>query len=119
MHLFMTFVLTFKCPVVLQAWDIWKDDRVLELMDPILENEASFAMLKRYINVALLCVDENAADRPTMLEVVTMLTNEHLVLPSPNQPGFSYLRIENPNKPTSRPETCSVNDVTISLIEPR
>lgn len=118
MHLW-TFVLTFTC-TVLQAWDLWKDNRALDLMDPILENEASYPMLTRYINVALLCVHENATDRPTMSEVVSMLTNEHLVLPSPKQPAFSYVRnLKNSNEPTIKPEACSVNVVTVSLIEAR
>ncbi|KAL9444259.1 hypothetical protein AB3S75_017442 [Citrus x aurantiifolia] len=102
------------------AWDLWKDNRALDLMDPILENEASCPMLARYVNVALLCVHENATDRPTMSEVVSMLTNEHLVLPSPKQPAFSYVRnLKNSNEPTSKPEACSVNVVTVSLIEAR
>ncbi|KAL5737866.1 hypothetical protein ACOSP7_030627 [Xanthoceras sorbifolium] len=42
------------------AWEMWNNDRALDLMDPILENEASFPMLIRYINVALLCVQEIA-----------------------------------------------------------
>ncbi|KAH7544250.1 hypothetical protein JRO89_XS15G0136000 [Xanthoceras sorbifolium] len=93
---------------------------LVDLMDPILENEASFSMLIRYINVALLCVQEIVADRPTMSEVVSMLTNEHIVLPSPKQPAFSYVRsLQNPFPPKHRPEVCSVNNVTVSLIESR
>ncbi|TXG67224.1 hypothetical protein EZV62_008499 [Acer yangbiense] len=102
------------------VWELWNNDRALDLMDPILENEASFPMLIRYINVALLCVQEIAADRPTMSEVVSMLTNEHIVLPSPKQPAFSYVRsLQNPIPPKGRPEVCSVNNVTVSLIEAR
>ncbi|KAK4851046.1 hypothetical protein QYF36_012012 [Acer negundo] len=91
----------------------------MDLKDPILENEASYPMLIRYINVALLCVQETAADRPTMSEVVSMLTNEHINLPSPKQPAFSYLKsLHNSAHPMSRPGACSVNNVTLSLIEP-
>lgn len=89
-------------------------------MDPELENEASYPMLMRDINVALLCVQENAADRPTMSEVVSMLTNELVALPSPKQPAFSYVRsMQNSNSPESRPQACSVNEVTISLLKAR
>ncbi|KAK9209431.1 hypothetical protein WN944_001797 [Citrus x changshan-huyou] len=42
------------------AWDKWKDDRTHELMDPILQIDVSLPMLMRYINMALLCVQENA-----------------------------------------------------------
>ncbi|KAK4851585.1 hypothetical protein QYF36_016533 [Acer negundo] len=91
----------------------------MDLKDPMLENEASYPMLIRYINVALLCVQETAADRPTMSEVVSMLINEHINLPSPKQPAFSYLKsLQNSAQPMSRPGACSVNNVTLSLIEP-
>ncbi|KAK0599864.1 hypothetical protein LWI29_009286 [Acer saccharum] len=102
------------------AWELWNTDRAMDLKDPILENEATYPMLIRYINVALLCVQEIAADRPTMLEVVSMLTNEHIVLPSPKQPAFSYLKsLQNSAQPMNRPRACSVNNVTLSLIESR
>ncbi|KAL5737870.1 hypothetical protein ACOSP7_030631 [Xanthoceras sorbifolium] len=102
------------------SWELWNNDTALDLMEPILEKEVSYPMLIRYINVALLCVQETAADRPTMSEVVSMLTNEHIVLPSPKQPAFTYLKsLQNSVPPKSRPGTCSVNNVTHSLIEPR
>ncbi|WRX28965.1 S-locus glycoprotein domain - like 10 [Theobroma cacao] len=50
------------------AWELWKGGRALELMDPTLEEQVSYPVLLRYIHVALLCVQEIAADRPTMSE---------------------------------------------------
>ncbi|KAJ0897085.1 putative non-specific serine/threonine protein kinase [Helianthus annuus] len=41
----------------------------------------------RSIHVALLCVQNHAKDRPTMLTVVLMLVSES-VLPQPKQPAF-------------------------------
>ena len=92
----------------------------MDLKDPSLKNVASYPILIRYINVALLCVQETAADRPTMSEVVSMVTNEHINLPSPKQPASLYLKsLQNSVPPMSRPGACSVNNVTLSLIEPR
>lgn len=90
-------------------------------MDATLEDQGSYPMLLRYIHVALLCVQEIAADRPTMSEVVTMLTNELTVLSSPKEPAFSNTRsaINNRNHPASRSELCSVNNMTASLMEAR
>ncbi|KHG05344.1 hypothetical protein F383_30674 [Gossypium arboreum] len=96
------------------AWEFWKGDKVLELVDHRLEDLVSYPMLYRYIQVALLCVQEMAADRPTMSEVVSMLTNELTVLNSPKQPAFS-----NSNQPSSRPATLSANHITVSIMEPR
>ncbi|RVW81565.1 Receptor-like serine/threonine-protein kinase SD1-8 [Vitis vinifera] len=58
------------------AWDLWKDSRGQELMDPGLEETSPTHILLRYINVGLLCVQESADDRPTMSDVVSMLGNE-------------------------------------------
>lgn len=79
-------------------------------------------MLKRYVTVALLCVQEKAADRPTMSKVVSMITNEHVSLPYPKKSAFSYARRgEKISFLASNgvSEACSVNGVTISLISPR
>ncbi|KHG02382.1 hypothetical protein F383_24044 [Gossypium arboreum] len=93
------------------AWELWKGDRVFELMDPKLEDQVSYPMVYRYINVALLCVQEMAADRPTMSEVVSMLTNELTVLNSPKKPAFSNAR--STTNSSNQPEKFSVNDVTV------
>lgn len=42
------------------------------------------------IQVGLLCIEEHAADRPTMSSVVSMLASESCALPLPKQPGFSF-----------------------------
>lgn len=90
-------------------------------MDPILQIDVSLPMLMRYINVALLCVQENAEDRPTMLDVISMINNELVNLPSPKEPAFikrkNVQNSSHSNGGTS--ESCSVNDVTVSLIYPR
>ncbi|GAY69191.1 hypothetical protein CUMW_270080 [Citrus unshiu] len=104
------------------AWGLWKDDRAHELMDPVIkQDEVSLPMLIRYINVALLCVQENAADRPIMSDVISMIENEHLNLPSPKEPAFTNSKNMN-NSSHSNSGTSqfySVNDLTVSLIYPR
>ncbi|KAH9715648.1 Receptor-like serine/threonine-protein kinase [Citrus sinensis] len=89
------------------AWDLWTSNRTLELIDdPVLEEEySSKHMLLRYVNIALLCVQESADDRPTMNDVVSMLTNEAAALLPPKQPAFLY-------------GLCSIN-FTTTRISPR
>ncbi|KAI3427524.1 uncharacterized protein J3R85_009349 [Psidium guajava] len=102
------------------AWQLWQEDEALCLVDSVLDHHESDGTLIRHINVALLCVQEIAADRPTMSQVLTMLTNELLILPSPKQPAFSYIRTQKiPEPPLYRPDLNSVNGVTISLMEAR
>ena len=100
---------------------MWKDDRAWELIDPILQNEASYLILNRYINVALLCVQEDAVDRPTMFEVVSMLTNETFNLPHPQQPAFSSIRcLKNTILPANgETGACSVSCLTLSVMDAR
>ncbi|CAN6353159.1 unnamed protein product, partial [Urochloa humidicola] len=57
------------------AWQLWKDETWLDLVAPSLVSEGSMMEIKKCIKIALLCVQENAADRPTMSDVVTMLSN--------------------------------------------
>jgi hypothetical protein len=67
----------------------------------------------RCINIALLCVQENAADRPTMSDVVAMLSSESMSLPEPKHPAYFHVRVTKEEASTGA-EPCSVNDVTMT-----
>ncbi|XP_059658863.1 G-type lectin S-receptor-like serine/threonine-protein kinase At4g11900 [Cornus florida] len=100
------------------AWESWNSNRGMELMDPILGNPSSTSTLLRYINIGLLCVQENANDRPTMSDVVSMFSNEYAPLPTPKEPTFftnRHVINTNPNNAGN----CSVNTITLSDIEGR
>ncbi|KAH7842183.1 hypothetical protein Vadar_002389 [Vaccinium darrowii] len=51
------------------AWELWKSGRGEDIKDPLLQDISSTNMLLRYLNIALLCVEESAADRPAMSNV--------------------------------------------------
>ncbi|KAL2333261.1 hypothetical protein Fmac_014474 [Flemingia macrophylla] len=57
-------------------------------MDMTLDGTDSPAEVLRYIHIGLLCIQDQARDRPTMLEVVIFLSNETSYLPPPKEPGF-------------------------------
>ncbi|KAH9651083.1 Receptor-like serine/threonine-protein kinase SD1-7 [Citrus sinensis] len=104
------------------AWDLWKDDKFHELIDPVItQDEISLPVLVRYINVALLCVQDNAADRPTMSDVISIINSERLELPSPKEPAFiKGINVKNSSHSNDgMSNLCSVNDVTVSLVYPR
>ncbi|KAL4619376.1 hypothetical protein ACB092_06G074500 [Castanea dentata] len=102
------------------AWDLWKSNRSLELMDPILGDTPPANVLLSYINIAFLCVQENAADRPTISDVISMFNKEPTLLPSPKKPAFSFGRgIEDLGSSKRKPEICSLNDMTASILEAR
>ncbi|KAK0579831.1 hypothetical protein LWI29_032209 [Acer saccharum] len=61
------------------------------------------------VQVGLLCVQDNAKDRPSMSNVVFMLSNE-TVLPSPKKSSFP-VRNSEPDSSTAGTK-CFINDVT-------
>jgi hypothetical protein len=70
--------------------------------------------MMRYINIALLCVQENAADRPTMGDVISMLSSDTMILAEPMQPAYFNVRVGNEESSTAT-DTCSINDMTITV----
>jgi interleukin-1 receptor-associated kinase 1 len=52
------------------------------------ESETERTDILRCIQIALLCVEENPANRPTMQEVVLMLSCQDVTLPMPQQPAY-------------------------------
>ncbi|XP_072950903.1 putative cysteine-rich receptor-like protein kinase 20 isoform X1 [Typha angustifolia] len=97
------------------AWELWKDGKWSELIDASLGDGYDKAEIERSINIALMCVQENAVDRPTMSNVVAMLSNESINLPYPKQPAFFNLRIATvAEEPLDLTGNCSVNDMTIT-----
>lgn len=104
----------------IQAWELWRDGQSLELMDSTIGYPYSTPSLVRYINIGLLCVQESSADRPTMPDVISMISNEYAPLPAPKQPAFTAGRNMMHKKPTiNSAETCSINSVTVSVMEAR
>ena len=72
----------------------------------------------RCIQIGLLCVQENAMDRPTMLAVILMMSSE-ITLPSPKQPAFIFRKSIQDLAPVIGGGSCSINDVTITKVEAR
>ena len=68
-----------------QAWSLWKDNRAAELIDPSIAGSCSEDEALRCINIAILCVQSGAADRPTMSSVVTMLESTNLNMTMPGE----------------------------------
>ena len=58
----------------------------MELIDPALPVEPGTSKILRCFQIALLCVQDNRADRPTMSDVLMMLKCDCLTLPVPMRP---------------------------------
>ncbi|KAJ0568887.1 putative protein kinase RLK-Pelle-DLSV family [Helianthus annuus] len=100
------------------AWKSWKEGRGIELMDQELGGSTCVSEGLRCIHVALLCAQDLPKDRPTMTEVVSMLCSE-TQLPEPKEPLFTLQRLSGNSTRQEYINLCSINAVTISMIEGR
>ncbi|KAL6653666.1 hypothetical protein ACP70R_008590 [Stipagrostis hirtigluma subsp. patula] len=69
--------------LVAYAWDLWTTGRTIDLIDPELIYEPRLAEILRCIEIALLCVQVDPLDRPSMPDVVHMLSCGSMALPRP------------------------------------
>ncbi|KAJ6770515.1 SERINE/THREONINE-PROTEIN KINASE [Salix purpurea] len=73
----------------------------------------------RSIHIGLLCVQHSPADRPSMSAVVLMLGGDG-TLAQPNEPGFfTERKLIDASSSSSKQESCSVNEVTVTLLDAR
>ncbi|MED6202017.1 hypothetical protein PIB30_101191 [Stylosanthes scabra] len=98
------------------AWELWNEERTLELVDESLRDSVNEAEALRCIHIGLLCVQERPEHRPNMSSVVHMLDDDK-PLPRPRLPAF-YSRQQDCTLIDGE-EVHSANEVTISLLGAR
>ncbi|KAJ1376489.1 Serine-threonine/tyrosine-protein kinase, catalytic domain [Sesbania bispinosa] len=110
------------------AWKNWTNQTPFLMLDPKLRGSYSRNEVKRCIHIALLCVQENPADRPSMATVVLVLNSYSVTLALPRQPA-SFLRGRatpdrlrhqlDSDQSTSSTIPLSINDSLITQVYPR
>lgn len=109
---------------LLQSWKNWNEGTALNLIDPTMRVAPRSEMM-RSIHIGLLCVQEHEANRPTMAQVVTLLSSYSITLPVPSKPAFfmhSALRTEaslSTNERSNEDVQQSRNEVSTSELYPR
>ncbi|KAF3455589.1 hypothetical protein FNV43_RR00223 [Rhamnella rubrinervis] len=98
------------------VWELWNEERVLDIVDPALCQPFSTDEVSRCIHIGLLCVQEAATERPTMSDVIFMLGNE-TTLPPPKTPAFTFQSTESPKSISGG--AVSLNRVSITTLEAR
>lgn len=84
------------------------------MIDPILIRESGQAEdIKRCIHIGLLCVQETAACRPTMTEVVLRLEGCSQILSSPSKPAY-FMGISSDEQSVSTKEKILVSRINDS-----
>ncbi|CAL1378023.1 unnamed protein product [Linum trigynum] len=109
------------------AWELWREGRGIELVDSAMAmgtDHSSSNMVHnealKCIQIGLLCIQENPRDRPSMLEVASMIyNNDSSQLPSPNRPAFYYKFQEAAEIIEEQEENWTVNQVTITEMNAR
>ncbi|GLT83154.1 hypothetical protein SLE2022_014620 [Rubroshorea leprosula] len=75
------------------AWMLWSEGKAVELIDPNIVNNCPKQDVLRWIQIALLCVQDDPAHRPTMSSVAIMLGSKSINLPQPSAAPYSAARI--------------------------
>ncbi|CAN6340122.1 unnamed protein product [Urochloa humidicola] len=116
------------------VWEHWTTGTITELLDPfLLGRRTPQDQMSKLVNIGLLCVQDNPADRPMMSSVNVMLSSDTVSLQVPSKPTFCIPEMEDPShlysdayrravklqssgKPTA---PMSPNEVTLTELEPR
>ncbi|KDP20812.1 hypothetical protein JCGZ_21283 [Jatropha curcas] len=117
--------------LVSYVWKHWRNGTPMEVLDPTLVDSHSRSEVLRCIQIGLLCVQEDPADRPTMPTIVLMLSSYSVTLPVPQQPAFflnsgseqsmQLKGFESDKSTTISKSTviCSVDEEPITQVYPR
>ncbi|KAB1222985.1 Cysteine-rich receptor-like protein kinase 29 [Morella rubra] len=100
------------------AWKNWREGTASSMIDPALR-ASSTAEIMRCIHIGLLCVQENAADRPTMASVILMLNSDSMALSVPSRPAFFMDSIVESDTSLDRSFQASTNEASITELYPR
>ncbi|KAL1537395.1 hypothetical protein AAHA92_29914 [Salvia divinorum] len=121
------------------AWKNWREGTAANVVDPGLRSgSGSMSEMLRCMHIGLLCVQENATERPTMVSVVIMLSSASISLAVPSEPAFyssggytdrhsyyssmereSINTLQRPASVADQSEHLSNNDVSITELHPR
>ncbi|XP_014661277.2 putative receptor-like protein kinase At4g00960 [Setaria italica] len=115
------------------VWDHWLKRTPLETMDPSLDCQAPESEVLKCIHIGLLCVQENPADRPTMLDILMMLHGQEASFAAPSKPAFTFAYSEMMNseerdnvsggsgnqRAAAAAAVFSVNGMSVSEFQPR
>ncbi|KAJ1379177.1 putative serine/threonine-protein kinase [Sesbania bispinosa] len=101
------------------AWRLWKEGNALEIMDSSFIDSYSESEVLRCIHVAFICIQERAEDRPTMSNVVLMLSSESASMAEPKHPGFVLGRSsgESDSSSARQDELYTINKVTVTRLD--
>uniref|UniRef100_A0ACD5V126 Uncharacterized protein n=1 Tax=Avena sativa TaxID=4498 RepID=A0ACD5V126_AVESA len=97
------------------AYRLWKEGKWHEMVDLAIGTGYPVTEVTRCLQVALLCVQDSADDRPNMSDVVAMLGSEGLTLPEPRQPAYFNVRMSSfPESTGSFGDSSHISNVVLT-----
>eukprot|EP01018_Ginkgo_biloba_P008798 Gb_41206 [translate_table: standard] len=120
------FILAERVQTLLAAiWNHYKSETMSDIIDSNIKENLHKEEALRVLQVPLLCTQASGKLRPSMSEVVQMLTSNEHSLPRPKQPPFVEIEAtavktsHPPRQFTSGAAPVSFSDLTISFLEGR
>ncbi|CAN6236356.1 unnamed protein product [Urochloa humidicola] len=104
--------------LIVYAWNLWKDGKSKDLVDPSIKENCAFDEVSRCIHIGLLCAQDSPNCRPLMSTVVLMLESKTTPLPIPLQPVYFARRDAEPGR-GSDDKVLSINDMSLTVLEGR
>ena len=98
----------------------YKQENLVGLIDEVILKSGDVIEVFRVIQIGLLCVQAYPEDRPSMSEVVVMLSSKIHDLAHPKEPGFFWERKQDKGKYAWRnSKVTSSNQLTLTTVSPR
>lgn len=116
--------------LVTYVWKLWVENSPLELVDEAMRGNFQTNEVIRCIHIALLCVQEDSSERPSMDDILVMMNSFTVTLPIPKRSGFLLRTMKDSRDPrsggsasdhsaTSKSLPLSVDDSSITIVYPR
>ncbi|XP_019052351.1 PREDICTED: cysteine-rich receptor-like protein kinase 1 [Nelumbo nucifera] len=104
--------------VLQTVWNNFKSNTLPESVDKCLKDEFSVKEASNALQIGLLCTQTSVSLRPSMSDVVQMLTNEDFPIPLPVQPPFLNASVMGaPMSTESYRDPISDKPTTIEILE--
>ncbi|KAJ1288306.1 hypothetical protein BS78_02G079200 [Paspalum vaginatum] len=118
--------------LIAYAWALWEGGRSQDVLDAAIRGGctgAELAQAAACVQVALLCVQECASQRPTMADVISMLSQRKAPVPRPRRPVVCTPMMDHPHPAAAAAAalavaaremvTCGNSELTITSLEGR
>ncbi|CAF2042383.1 unnamed protein product [Brassica napus] len=112
--------------LVTYVWKLWVENSPLELVDEAMRGSFQTNEVIRCIHIALLCVQDDSSERPSMDNILVMMNSFTVTLPIPKRSGLllrtmRHSRVQRSGaSPSDQSLTSkSVDDSSITTVYPR